>query len=133
MIKNYGRMPIHQFPNPDEIAMVLDDEDVAVIVNCINENVYCLRHNDSHWSLLVGPDGTKKEAANDVKLVIHANYEDIRAALNESYKRTRRLINSGGEQLDNLAQGYTEADEVIRSFLFNRASSYESDSKDSRT
>lgn len=41
----------------------------------------------------------------------------MREALNEQYKKTRERIESGETHLDNLAEGFTEADRVLRKML----------------
>lgn len=41
--------------------------------------------------------------------------ETILILFNEKFKETQKLIEAGETQLDNLAEGFTEADEVVRS------------------
>lgn len=43
------------------------------------------------------------------------DYTEVRNAFDEQFKKTRELILSGETHLDNLAEGFTEADRVIRS------------------
>ena len=46
------------------------------------------------------------------------DYYAVRDAFDEEYKKTRKLIESGETHLDNLAEGFTEADRVLRK-MFN--------------
>ena len=46
------------------------------------------------------------------------DYDAVRDAFDEEYKKTRKLIESGETHLDNLAEGFTEADRVLRK-MFN--------------
>lgn len=41
--------------------------------------------------------------------------ETIPVLFNEKFKETQKLIEAGETQLNNLAEGFTEADEVVRS------------------
>ena len=41
-------------------------------------------------------------------------YGKIREQFNAKYKETRKMIIDGETHLDNLAEGFTEADEIIR-------------------
>lgn len=45
------------------------------------------------------------------------DYDAVRDAFEEEYKKTRKLIESGETHLDNLAEGFTEADRVLRKML----------------
>ena len=45
------------------------------------------------------------------------DYDAVRDAFDEEYKKTRKLIESGETHLDNLAEGFTEADMVLRKML----------------
>ena len=45
------------------------------------------------------------------------DYYAVRDAFDEEYKKTRKLIESGETHLDNLAEGFTEADMVLRKML----------------
>lgn len=45
----------------------------------------------------------------------YIDVETIPALFNEEFKETQKLIEAGETQLDNLAEGFTEADEVVRS------------------
>ena len=45
------------------------------------------------------------------------DYGAVRDAFDEEYKKTRNLIESGETHLDNLAEGFTEADRVLRKML----------------
>ena len=45
------------------------------------------------------------------------DYDAVRDAFEEEYKKTRKLIESGETHLDNLAEGFTEADMVLRKML----------------
>ena len=45
------------------------------------------------------------------------DYDAVRDAFDEEYKKTRKLIESGETHLDNLAEGFTEADRVLWKML----------------
>ena len=45
------------------------------------------------------------------------DYEKIRNLFNEEYKKTKKLISKGETHLDNLAEGFTEADRVLWKYL----------------
>lgn len=47
------------------------------------------------------------------KRLIALDYDAIRTAFNAEFKSTRKLIESGETHLDNLAEGFTEADRVL--------------------
>lgn len=40
--------------------------------------------------------------------------DELRKLFKEEYKRTKRMINDGQTHLDTLAEGYTEADHLLR-------------------
>ena len=44
----------------------------------------------------------------------YKNVENIMQLFNEKFKKTRQLIQKGETHLDNLAEGFLEADRVIR-------------------
>ena len=46
------------------------------------------------------------------KIII--DYLELRKLFNEKYKQTKQIIENGNPYLDNLAEGFTEADDVIR-------------------
>ncbi len=46
-----------------------------------------------------------------VKLI---DYDEVRRLFNEQYKKTAKLIHNGQGHLDNLAEGFLEADRVIQ-------------------
>lgn len=43
----------------------------------------------------------------------YINADEIPSLFNEEYKRTRKLIEQGETHLDNLAEGFLEAEQVI--------------------
>lgn len=45
------------------------------------------------------------------------DYDAVKKAFDEEFKSTRKLIESGETHLDNLAEGFTEADRVLRKML----------------
>lgn len=47
----------------------------------------------------------------DLKLI---DYNMVKKLFNEEYKRTRKLIQAGESHLDNLAEGFLEADHILR-------------------
>ena len=47
------------------------------------------------------------------KLIKMVDYEAMRAAFDEKFKETMQLIENGEDHLDNLAEGFHEADGVI--------------------
>ena len=50
--------------------------------------------------------------ANEKRLKL-IDYNEIRMLFDEEYKKTAQLICDGETHLDNLAEGFTEADKVI--------------------
>lgn len=42
------------------------------------------------------------------------DYREIRKLFDEQYKQTKRLIQEGETHLDSLAEGFSEADHIIR-------------------
>ena len=50
--------------------------------------------------------------ANEKRLKI-IDYDEVRNLFDEEYKKTAQLIRDGETHLDNLAEGFTEADRVI--------------------
>ena len=51
------------------------------------------------------------------KRLITLDYDAVRTAFDEEFRATRKLIESGETHLDNLAEGFTEADRVLRKML----------------
>lgn len=51
--------------------------------------------------------------ANDKRLIV-LDYNAIRDAFDREFMETMQLIRSGETHLDNLAEGFTEADRVIQ-------------------
>lgn len=47
------------------------------------------------------------------------DYDEIRRMFNEKYLSTKRLIRNGETHLDNLAEGFSEADRVIWKLFFD--------------
>lgn len=47
----------------------------------------------------------------DLKLI---DYNMVKKLFNEEYKKTRQLIQAGESHLDNLAEGFLEADHILR-------------------
>lgn len=54
--------------------------------------------------------------ANERRLIV-LDYDAVRTAFDEEFKKTKQLIKSGETHLDNLAEGFTEADRVLRTML----------------
>lgn len=50
------------------------------------------------------------------KLLI--DYDEVRGLFNKKFKETMQLIQDGETHLDNLAEGFTEADRVLFKLLF---------------
>lgn len=50
------------------------------------------------------------------KLLI--DYDEVRNLFDEEYKQTMQLIEAGETHLDNLAEGFTEADRVLFRLMF---------------
>lgn len=50
-------------------------------------------------------------------LIDDVDYKKIRDLFDEKYKETRKLIRKGENHLDNLAEGFTEADKVLWKYL----------------
>ena len=50
--------------------------------------------------------------ANEKRLKL-IDYDEIRKLFSEEYRKTAQLIRDGETHLDNLAEGFTEADRVI--------------------
>ena len=50
-------------------------------------------------------------AENGKRLI---DYRETRKLFDEQYKQTKRLIQEGETHLDNLAEGFSEADHIIR-------------------
>lgn len=46
------------------------------------------------------------------------DYDEVRKLFDEEYKQTMQLIQDGETHLDNLAEGFTEADRVIFRLMF---------------
>lgn len=53
----------------------------------------------------------RKKETNDKRLI---DYDEIRRLFDVQYKETVRLIRDGETHLDNLAEGFTEADRIIQ-------------------
>ena len=53
----------------------------------------------------------REKTASKKRLI---DYEEIRRLFDAQYKETVQLINDGETYLDNLAEGFTEADRIIR-------------------
>lgn len=53
----------------------------------------------------------RENASNKKRLI---DYDEIRRLFDAQYKETVRLIRDGETHLDNLAEGFTEADRIIR-------------------
>ncbi|MBQ9860874.1 MAG: hypothetical protein IJO75_01305 [Clostridia bacterium] len=52
-----------------------------------------------------------------MRLIDDVDYNKIRDLFDEKYKETRKLIRKGETHLDNLAEGFTEADGVLWKYL----------------
>lgn len=48
------------------------------------------------------------------------DYEEVRNLFNEEFKQTMQLIQAGETHLDNLAEGFTEADRVLFRLMMRR-------------
>lgn len=53
----------------------------------------------------------REKATNDKRLI---DYDEIRRLFDAQYKETVQLIHDGEAHLDNLAEGFTEADRIIQ-------------------
>ena len=53
----------------------------------------------------------REKPSNEKRLIY---YDEIRSLFSAQYKETVRLIHNGETHLDNLAEGFTEADRIIR-------------------
>ena len=53
----------------------------------------------------------REKTTNEKRLI---DYDEIRSLFSAQYKETVRLIHNGETHLDNLAEGFTEADRIIR-------------------
>lgn len=53
----------------------------------------------------------REKTTNDKRLI---DYDEIRRLFDAQYKETVQLIHDGEAHLDNLAEGFTEADRIIQ-------------------
>ncbi len=53
----------------------------------------------------------REKSSNEKRLI---DYDEIRRLFDVQYKETVRLIRDGETHLDNLAEGFTEADRIIQ-------------------
>lgn len=70
-------------------------------------NVMCLRVE----VVFCRVNGEKIIVSN--KRLIVLDYNDVRKAFDREFKKTKKLIRAGENHLDNLAEGFAEADMVL--------------------
>lgn len=51
---------------------------------------------------------------SEKQILFAVDYKVVREAFNDAYKKTMKLIENGETHLDNLAEGFTEAERVLR-------------------
>lgn len=89
---------------------------MAFVVQTAKKGLVGIRPNGACFSQTIARTAELKWTVNDMaskKTLKVVDYEAVRAAFDEKFKETRQLIESGETHLDNLAEGFHEADEVI--------------------